>query len=1822
MDFFASSARWLALAAILGGGVCFLTLPRATSTTDNSRLTLSPRVTASSSSLDVENINLSNNHLNFATTSSNWGPPPIFEDNPLEQTTIRSIHITQLRSAIDALRSHYNLGNYPWQAPAAAGDPISIAPIQEMRTALDQALGPPSGGYAGGLASGQPILKLHIQELRDRVLAAWQGNIGSIEIERLEPANRTGGDAEDPLSRNFNWTLPILSLPGRSGMDLGLSLSYNSLVWLKSSGNNISFDVDGGFPSPGFRLGFPVIKPQYFNDRVGKNGVLLVRPDGSRTELRQVGMSALYEAADSSYLLFDLANRLLRTPDGTLLSYTLMGSQYNCTQIKDRNGNYITVNYDGSRIDTVVDTLGRNIKFNYVNGRLKSISQIWNEGPDQVTHDWAVFDYDDTTTMQTNFPGLTVNGPSNGSVIGGLSKLTLVDGAHYDFAYTTWGQVWKVSSVAPDGHLLNYRSYNLPETAATSETDCPRFTERRDWAESWNGDTDGTAATSEEVITKFARPEGISWRMPNGIWHSGMRAQVTTHDGTSHKLYFSSRELSGPPCDPKGGFCTQGFIDLSWQRSLQALAQTFDGDGMLQRQVMTTFTQDNTSVPYELNPRVAETNVYDAGNNRARRQITYKKFTFSDGTSCHYPEDVYQYAGDATTILRSTRTKYNESTTYSDLRILGLVSEKTIYDGNVNSGGVLMSKLAFNYDETGSIVGTDAPVQHDNDNFGASVVSGRANLSSVKRFDVFTTAESITITTTKYNTAGGLVSSKDAAAGHEVLFSYADSFSDGKVRNTLAYLTKVTDGDLNSVTAKYSFDFGAVTEQQRPKPNLSTYQAGPVHTFTYDEFGRLQRSTSAANGAYTRFEYAASNNRIDTYTKVDVGLDEARSFQITDGLGRVIAVAKDHPGGTDVRFSGQLFVYDAMSRVIKTSNPTETDTDGPPSRWKATGDDQEAGWLYTHQTYDWNGRRLITTNQDGTSKTASYTGCGCAGGDVTTLTDEMNRQQKVYSDVFGRAWKIEVLTVPDANQNRDVYSTNVAVYNSRDQIIRQKQYAGPAPTEASSTNAAVACPSGTCQETVITFDGHARLKTRHLPLQKVDPNNPASTDRTTWTYNADDTIKSVTDARGVSSTRNYNNRHLLTSVTFAAPANISHTPEIRFGYDAAGNRISMTDGSGSVNYEVNSLSQIVSEKRTFNGLPGQYTIGYEYNLLGNLKTLTYSNGGTVNYAFDSVGRTKSVNSNQFAGVSDYVTDIQYRASGDQKKIFYGNDTQLELSYNARLQLKRYNTKHRLFQGQRSDMKFVDFQYHADGRLSSAPDSTDPRFSRIYKFDHVGRLSQEGGGVYNQIYEYNAFGNVTDRMNVLWSSFDRFTAMYVNGRNQNSQWKYDAEGNITFDDKIELKYDAIGVNTSIRSLNDNQTVSQTVDGDGQLIKRTTPIPWRSTIYYLRSTALDGDILTEIDGTISPLTGQPAGTLLKHYLYLDGEVLATINEGNVFWQHTNPLTGAISESDPQGIGSQKVEPDSMGVNLGFEDPFAAPPSEPREPDIASPNPFAGTGECRVEGILFSCVAAGRLLGGGSAVRCPDDNCGPRSIPVTTENGEPGWILTHSFVMHADGIGGFIPVGVTYEDIVNSTLGEEDEELSKLGSMIFNLAPQDGKPLPDKKKKKKRKRPSNVPEIKRVIVVSPTAPDLQVGLGVDEKLAEHRKRLALSPAEQQKGYEDCVAPHNDAYWAGFTPAAAHLAAGALQLGLAGGAYGFAVNTAKAILAGESVSTASLLEILHTLKAGGLVSTPLSIVGITQLKEGFHQLFYNRMMYDWEEANCARKYPKAERKYKNSWN
>ena len=98
---------------------------------------------------------------------------------------------------------------------------------------------------------------------------------------RTRPRNETGEPGVDLGSRNFNWSVPLVSLSGRAGLDLNLTLYYNSLAWTRE-GSAIRFNSDRAFPGPGpgFTLGFPKVQQRYLNQDYSVYSYMLVTPSG------------------------------------------------------------------------------------------------------------------------------------------------------------------------------------------------------------------------------------------------------------------------------------------------------------------------------------------------------------------------------------------------------------------------------------------------------------------------------------------------------------------------------------------------------------------------------------------------------------------------------------------------------------------------------------------------------------------------------------------------------------------------------------------------------------------------------------------------------------------------------------------------------------------------------------------------------------------------------------------------------------------------------------------------------------------------------------------------------------------------------------------------------------------------------------------------------------------------------------------------------------------------------------------------------------------------------------------------------------------------------------------------------------------------------------------------------------------------------------------------------------------------------------------------------------------------------------------------------
>jgi hypothetical protein len=935
---------------------------------------------------------------------------------------------------------------------------------------------------------------------------------------RLNPKNATGGT--NLYSQNFGWATSLFGLPGRAGLDAGFGISYNSLVWLKL-GSVMYFDPDHGNAGPGFRFGFPVIEPAYYDSAKSKWVYLMITPDGSRKEFRQVATSNTYESADSTYTQIlvggapapdepEATSITVKTTDGTQMSYVWIAGAFRCSKVMDRNGNFITIaNNPQGLMTRVIDTLGRVIDISYdANLMPTTIRQDWRagNGDGNITqHTWATFSYT-TRQLTPNFGGLTTYGPASIRV---PDKITFADGSYTSFLYNPFGQMYQAENHAPNSSHdeLNHVSINL--SAPGAQTDCPRFTLTSSWAKDFGTLTVHNEKTENQNFT--AAGHSLTGKTRIQVWTDAHPDNLRTNTFFEPSGWGEGLALATEDC----------------------LTTSSSGCDNRQRWSWTAWTQDDPTGTYVVNPRITESQVGDSNNNIKGTTVTYypnNLFGGGNTTMFGLVQEVDVYEGSSSNIRQKTVTDYDLSTGYVSRRIIGLPTQVQTWgwntDGTVGSLEPA-SMVTYGYDENGygssqSLTST----QHDGLGYGTGLTY-RGNLTSNHRHDVTNPSDTVS-SSVVYNTLG-LPMTQTNPGNRTVKIDYVDAFNSTGNPATYAYPTTITDAagalhdPAHSVFMTYRYDTGADFETTSPPPHLQSF--GKKTKNTFDSLGRVIKKSLLVNTtekSYTRYEYPTNGVESKVYNTIvdnsDLGNegpdapDEVLTDTWTDGAGRVIGTRTEHPGSVG-GWAATKTVYDVLGRAVQQSVPTEVSASSPydPLNWSPAGDDS-SGWLYTYKVYDWKDRVLRIIKPDASDTLVSYEGCGCAGGQVTTMQGEEiietdwdgshpqslgRRTQKMHEDILGRTYKTEVMNWDGTTP----YSTTVSHYNGRDQVLRTSQFDG---AEGSST----------VREATMIYDGHGRMTQRHYPIEDAGVH-------TSWTYNTDDSVHTVTDPRGVITTFGY-----------------------------------------------------------------------------------------------------------------------------------------------------------------------------------------------------------------------------------------------------------------------------------------------------------------------------------------------------------------------------------------------------------------------------------------------------------------------------------------------------------------------------------------------------------------------------------------------------------------------------------------------------------------------------------------------------------------------------
>ena len=140
-------------------------------------------------------------------------------------------------------------------------------------------------------------------------------------------------------------------------------------------------------------------------------------------------------------------------------------------------------------------------------------------------------------------------------------------------------------------------------------------------------------------------------------------------------------------------------------------------------------------------------------------------------------------------------------------------------------------------------------------------------------------------------------------------------------------------------------------------------------------------------------------------------------------------------------------------------------------------------------------------------------------------------------------------------------------------------------------------------------DGNTHITTfGYDGLDRQVTERDALSHTTTYSYNAAGWRISQLDAKGQATVYGFD--------ALGRPTTIDYPPgtaDVTFTYDALGNRLHMSDGTGTTNWRYDGLSRPISITDPMTG-----TVLYGYDGSGNRASLTYADGKVVTYAYDGV----------------------------------------------------------------------------------------------------------------------------------------------------------------------------------------------------------------------------------------------------------------------------------------------------------------------------------------------------------------------------------------------------------------------------------------------------------------------------------------------------------------------------------------------------------------------------------------------------------------------------
>lgn len=591
--------------------------------------------------------------------------------------------------------------------------------------------------------------------------------------------------------------------------------------------------------------------------------------------------------------------------------------------------------------------------------------------------------------------------------------------------------------------------------------------------------------------------------------------------------------------------------------------------------------------------------------------------------------------------------------------------------------------------------------------------------------------------------------------------TYPDGTYTENVYDKSGRLAETVDAEGNRTSVKYD-KAGRVVKETDKEGNLTeiSYDAngnvisrkdakGNVTEYTYDEMGHVSTVTNAFNGV-TEYTY----NDAGDLTKVKDPMGNVSSYTY-DIYGRKIS--ETDPNGNVTRFE-----YDLNGNLIKSIDALNNETTFEYDECNRLVSTKKGEALVTYE-YDLKGQTVATIDPLGHRSETVYDKRGYVSESIDALGNETsykydsNGNLVSVTDANGH---ITTYAVNNVNQVTDVTDalglTTSFAYDKNGRRNKSTNPQGLVSTcifDKTGNALTLTGPEGATTD--FTYDANGNLTSR----------STVAGNSVKYTYNALNLAESFTNGREQTTTYEYDlNGRIVKAV--------SPESTVTYTYDGNSNVLTVTDASGTISRTYDALNRVTSVTDTKGRV-----VSYEYDLYGNLKTLTYPDNTSVTYTYDLCGNIKTV-----TDWEGRVTAYTYDALNRETETNNSNNYKVKKEYDAVGNLVKKSV-YKISSGQLFD-------------------------ETVYVYDDINRLVSESYTKKDYCYEYS-YDNLSHVVK-------RITRKISTGKQTDEEtYDYDGAGNVTTDKTWINTHNNVyaGEDNRIQKVNDYEF---TFDNDGNMI----------------------------------------------------------------------------------------------------------------------------------------------------------------------------------------------------------------------------------------------------------------------------------------------------------------------------------------------------------------------------------------------------------------------